>query len=76
MSMALSKIEEKYIANSVASHEAVWLQNLLAWLIDLELDPNLIHCDNKSCAKCSKNLIFYDKSENIEIKYHYIRDMV
>ena len=24
----------------------------------------------------SENLVFHDKSKNIEIKYHYIRDMV
>ena len=24
----------------------------------------------------SENLVFYDKSKHIEIKYHYIRDMV
>ena len=35
-----------------------------------------IHCDNQSCVKLSKNLVFYDKSKHIEIKYHYIRDMV
>ena len=26
--------------------------------------------------KFSKNLVFHDKSNNIKIKYHYIRDMV
>jgi hypothetical protein len=27
-------------------------------------------------VKLSKNLVFHDKSKHIEIKYHYIRDMV
>ena len=26
--------------------------------------------------KFSENLVFHDKSKHIEIKYHYIRDMV
>ena len=26
--------------------------------------------------KLSKNLVFHDKSKHIEIKYHYIKDMV
>ena len=26
--------------------------------------------------KLSENLVFHDKSKHIEIKYHYIRDMV
>jgi hypothetical protein len=64
MSMALSTTEAEYIAASVASREVVWLQKLLAGLFDLELEPTLIYCDNQSCMK------------HMEIKYHYIRDMV
>jgi hypothetical protein len=26
--------------------------------------------------RLSKNLVFHDKSKHIEIKYHYMRDMV
>jgi hypothetical protein len=36
----------------------------------------VIYCDNKSCVKLSKNLVFHDRSKQIEIKYHFIRDMV
>ena len=36
----------------------------------------LVYCDNQSCVKLLKNLVFHDKSNHIEIKYHYIRDMV
>jgi hypothetical protein len=76
MSVALSTIEVEYIATSVASREVVWLRKLLAGLFDLELEPTLIHCDNQSCVKLSENPVFHDKSKHIEIKYHYIRDMV
>jgi hypothetical protein len=40
------------------------------------MDPTTIHCDNQSCGKLSENLVFHEKSKHIEIKYHYIRDMV
>ena len=33
-------------------------------------------CDNQSCIKLLENLVFHDKSKHIEIKYHYIWDMV
>jgi hypothetical protein len=75
-SMALNTAEAEYIAVSVASREVVWLQKLLAGIFDLELEATLIHCDNQSCVKLSENPIFHDKSKHIEIKYHYIRDMV
>ena len=54
----------------------MWLRKLLVGLFDLELDVTCIFCDNQSCIKLSKNLVFHDKSKHIEIKYHYIRDMV
>jgi hypothetical protein len=36
----------------------------------------VILCDNQTCIKMAKNLVFHDKSKHIEIWYHYIRDMV
>ena len=74
--MALSTAEAEYITASVARREAVWLQKLLARIFDLELEPTLIHCDNQSCVKLIENPIFHDRSKHIEIKYHYIWDMV
>ena len=32
--------------------------------------------NNESCVNFSENSVFHDKSKHIEIKYHYIRDMV
>jgi hypothetical protein len=40
------------------------------------LEPTLIHCDNKICVRPSMNPVSHDKSKHVEIKYHYIRDMV
>ena len=34
------------------------------------------YCNNHSCVKLSENPMFHDNSKNIDIKYHYIRDMV
>ena len=45
-------------------------------LFDLQLEEICILCDNQSCMKLSKNLVFHNKSKNIEIKFHYIKDMV
>jgi uncharacterized OsmC-like protein len=69
--MALSSTEAEYMAASLASCEAIWLRKLLARLSGQELEPTVIHCDNQSCIKLSKN-----PSKHIEIRYHFIRDMV
>jgi len=36
----------------------------------------LIYCDNQSCVKLSENPVFHNKSKHIEIKHHFIQDMV
>jgi hypothetical protein len=75
-SVVLNTAEAEYIALSVAVREAVWLCKLLTDLFDHEMDLTFIHCDNQTCVKLSENLVFHDKSKHIEIKYHYIKDMV
>ena len=76
ISVALSTAKAEYIATCSASSEAMWLQKLLAGLFDLKLEATCIWCDNQSCVKLTENPVFHDKSKHIEIRYHYIRDMV
>ena len=74
--VAPSTAEAYYVIACSASCEVVWLRKLLSDLFDLQMDATCIHCDNQSCVKFSENPVFHDKSNHIEIKYHYIRDMV
>jgi hypothetical protein len=73
--LALTTTEEEYIALSVVVFRAVWLHKLLTYLFDHEMDPIIIF-DNQSYMKLSQNLVFHDISKHIDIKYHYIRDML
>jgi hypothetical protein len=75
-SVALSTAEAEYIALSVVVCEAVWLHKLLTDLFDHEMDPTIIHCDNQSYVKLYENPVFHDRLKHIEIKNHYIKDMV
>ena len=36
----------------------------------------MVHYDNQSCVHMSVDLVFHDKSKHIEIRYHFIHDMV
>ena len=74
--VALSIDEVEYVASCSASCEVVWLRNLPSDIFDLQFDATCIHCDNQRCMKLSENPVFHDKSKHIEIKYHYIKDMV
>jgi hypothetical protein len=76
-SVAQSTAEAEYIATSTTSREAVWLRKLLSDLLRSELEPTVIHCDNqKQCIKLTENPVFHDRSKHIEMRYHYIRDMI
>ena len=39
-------------------------------------DTMCIFCDNTSAINLLKNLVQYSKSKHIEIRYHFIRDLV
>ena len=74
--MALSTAKAEYVIACSASCEAIWMRKLLSDLFDLQMDATCIYCDNQSCVKLSENPMFHDKSKHIEIKYHYIRDIM
>ena len=40
------------------------------------LDTTVILCDNQSGIRLSENLVFPDRSKHIDIRYHFIREMV
>ena len=54
----------------------MWLRKLLSDLFSAKLEPIVIHCDNQSCIKLSENPVFHNRSKHIEMRYHYVRDMV
>ena len=74
--MTLSIAKAENVKACSASCEEVWMRKLLSDLFDLQLNATCIHCENQSCVKLLENPVFHDKSNHIEIKYHYIGDMV
>eukprot|EP00253_Pinus_taeda_P030894 PITA_30894 len=74
--VALSTAEAEYIVASLASCEAVWLRKLFSELFGHVPDTTMIFCDNQSGIRLSENPVFHDRSKNIDIKYHFIQDMV
>jgi hypothetical protein len=74
--ISLSTMEVKYIVACSARCKSIWLRKLLTGLFDLEMEATMILCDNHSFIKMTENLVFHDRSKHIEIRYHYIHDMV
>jgi hypothetical protein len=75
-SIAQSTTKAKYIATSDASKEAIWLRKLVYGLFGDKLETMVVHCDIQSCIKLAENPVFHDRSKHIDMRYHYIRDLV
>uniref|UniRef100_A0AAV1TVU5 Integrase catalytic domain-containing protein n=1 Tax=Peronospora matthiolae TaxID=2874970 RepID=A0AAV1TVU5_9STRA len=78
-SVSLSTSEAEYIALSLAIQEGKWIHRLLCEIVMAanEEGPELmIHEDNQSCIKMTKNPVNHGRAKHIDIKYHHIRDEV
>jgi hypothetical protein len=76
--IALSTMEAEYVACSTAVQEAVWLRRFLQHL-EIVMDapnPITIHCDSTVALAYAKDPKYHGKTKHIDIRYHYIRDMV
>jgi hypothetical protein len=72
--VTLSTAKVEYIAVCHACTKAVWLYKLFSGLFDQVLDSTVIYCDNQSCVKLLENLVFHDRS--IEIEHYFLHDRV
>ena len=56
--------------------EVVWLRKLFSELFGHVLDTIVTLCDNQSGIRLFENPMFHDRSKHIDIRYHFIWDMV
>ena len=74
--VAQSTAEAEYIAANAAACQAIWLRRILTDLNERQEDGTTIYCDNISTIALSKNPVFPERSKHIEIRYHFIRELV
>ena len=75
--VALSTAEAEYVAMASAAQESVWLRQLIAELTNTSTDsPTLIFEDNQSAIAMTKNPQFHGRAKHIDIKHHFIRQLV
>ncbi|KAK2402146.1 putative mitochondrial protein [Trifolium repens] len=74
--IALSSCEAEYVAGSLASCQANWLQSLLSEMGIIEDITVVLNLDNKSAINLAKNPISHGKSKHIETRFHFLRDQV
>ena len=79
-SVSTSTTESEYIALSEASKQAQWLRALIRELQRTQyLSESLsvpIYSDNQACITLSKDPISHKRTKHIDVRYHYIRELV
>jgi hypothetical protein len=79
-SIALSTGESEYIAAAEAAKTGQWLRGLLSELQRTEyLGEHLsvpIYSDNTACIALAKDPVAHSRTKHIEVRYHYIRQLV
>ena len=74
-SISLSTAEAEYIAAGSCYSQLLWMKNVLTDY-GISQDTMVVYCDNSSAIDISKNPVQHSKTKHIEIKYHFIRDLV
>ncbi len=74
--VALSSTEAEYVAASMAACQGIWLRRLLVDLGHEQKEATKLLCDNVSTIAMTKNPVMHGRTKHIEIKHHFIRDLV
>ena len=74
--VALSSCEAEFMAGTEAAKQAIWLQELLAEVVEKPIERVVIRIDNKSAIALTKNPVFHGRSKHIHKRYHFIRECI
>lgn len=75
-SVALSTSEAEYMALADTLKDVKWLVSMLAEFGVKALTPIGVFCDNQAAISLSSNPGNHRSSKHIDIRYHFIRDLV
>ena len=74
--VSCSNAEFEYLAMSETAWEMVWLRSFLEDLGISSPFPMPFHCDSQASIFITGNATFHERTKNIEIECHYIRDKI
>ena len=73
--VALSTTEAEYIVATEAIKKALWLLGLIGEL-GIKQEKITVYCDNQSTIHLTKNQMYHERTKHIDIKLHFIRDII
>ncbi len=74
--IAQSTTEAEYVVISTAAKEAVFIISLLKELNYYNQAKFPLFTDNNGALLLAKNPVFHERTKHINVKYHYIRDLI
>ncbi|KAJ8617132.1 hypothetical protein MRB53_013318 [Persea americana] len=66
--VSLSTTEAEFIAAASSACQAIWLRRILEELHFYQHGPTVIHCDNSSTIKLSRNPVLHGRSKHIDVR--------
>uniref|UniRef100_A0A803KS96 Uncharacterized protein n=1 Tax=Chenopodium quinoa TaxID=63459 RepID=A0A803KS96_CHEQI len=73
--VALSTTEAEYMAMTEGVKESLWLRGLLDDL-GFRQEGVQLSCDIQSAIHLEKNQVYHARTKHIDVRYHFIRDVV
>ena len=74
--MALSSTEVEYRGATMATCEAIWLNNLFEDIWFKFSSFTQLFCDNLNNIYLANNPVFHARTKHIEVHYHFVREKV
>lgn len=74
--VSLSTTRSEYIVATSCACQCFWLRKVLDKLGCVQEKCTTILCDNNSSKKLSTNLVLDVRSKHIDIKFHFLRELV
>ncbi|KAF7353204.1 Gag-Pol polyprotein [Mycena sanguinolenta] len=74
--VALSTVEAEYISLTRAAQQQKWMYS---WMEEVGLKqelPGTLYCDNRGAVDLTKNTKAHSKVKHIDIRHHFIRELV
>lgn len=74
--IATSTAAAEYMAAFFAATDLVWARNVCAELGVIQSDSSVLYEDNRACIVMGNSLMIGEKAKHINIKFHYLRELV
>ena len=74
--VTLSSTKAESVTATRVACQFVWMRRILKYMSHNEQEPTIVSCNNSSSIWLSKNHVFHKRTEHINTRDHFIRELV